>query len=296
MSESQELLKIRLSVALVNRNRPDCLRRSLESVRLQSLQPFEVIISDDSSTGEHQKATAALAAEFGCRYTAGPQRGLYANRNHAALECRGTHVRTMDDDHTFPEGHFAVVERWISKYPHDVLTIGEYTPDQIPSVFQPPPIPPELHPRNRSIPPKILEDYYGISCGGTIYPKEIFSAGYRLNEAFMFGSAYLEFGSLLKSKGWIMRFISETYLVHHFEHADLRTDAVTGPAWICSTLCHSWFYQPSLTKKMQWALQTLVLAIKYPRSWSSRFWPGFQAALTRKRQVKSLPSFNEMKL
>ena len=39
---------IKLSVALVTRNRPDWLRRCLGSWRTQSVQPYEIVISDDS--------------------------------------------------------------------------------------------------------------------------------------------------------------------------------------------------------------------------------------------------------
>ncbi|MFM6022178.1 MAG: glycosyltransferase family 2 protein, partial [Dolichospermum sp.] len=45
---------ILLSIALVTRNRPESLERCLKSLRSQNVQPFEVVISDDSDI-EHQK-------------------------------------------------------------------------------------------------------------------------------------------------------------------------------------------------------------------------------------------------
>src|SRR3954454_3566516 len=96
---------IKLSVALVTRNRPDSLRRTLESLKQQSLQPYEVIISDDSDNETLIAVNNELAQKYSCRYIKGPGKGLYANRNFVARHCSGTHIRTMDDDHEFPENH-----------------------------------------------------------------------------------------------------------------------------------------------------------------------------------------------
>ena len=62
----------RLSVALVTRNRPASLERTLKSLRAQSVQPWNVIISDDSDADqaaellrEHiSKACASLLANI----------------------------------------------------------------------------------------------------------------------------------------------------------------------------------------------------------------------------------------
>ncbi|MFM6081605.1 MAG: glycosyltransferase family 2 protein, partial [Dolichospermum sp.] len=126
---------ILLSIALVTRNRPESLERCLKSLRSQNVQPFEVVISDDSDI-EHQKATKDVAERWECRYIQGPSRGLYANRNHAALACKGTHIRTMDDDHEFPEQHIENCFIAIKHDPQSVWIIGEYMPTQ--SVGMPP--------------------------------------------------------------------------------------------------------------------------------------------------------------
>src|SRR4051794_13593699 len=95
----------RISVALVTRNRPESLERTLTSLRAQDRQPFEVLVSDDSDDAK-ATLTRKVAARYGCRYERGPRRGLYANRNAAHALCRGSHIRTMDDDHEFPEHHW----------------------------------------------------------------------------------------------------------------------------------------------------------------------------------------------
>src|SRR5260221_14186281 len=95
-----------LSVALVTRNRPASLERSLTSLWAQEDRPFEVIISDDSDA-EIAPVIQRIAGTFGCTYLRGPRRGLYANRNFVVLSCRGTHIRTMDDDHILPPEHLS---------------------------------------------------------------------------------------------------------------------------------------------------------------------------------------------
>src|SRR5205823_4465666 len=115
----------RLSVAVVTRNRPSSLERTLQSLRGQSVQPFEVIVSDDSDE-EHVNRVREIIAAHSCHYVRGPRRGLYANRNHVAAACTGTHVRTMDDDHEFPSEHMSRCLSAITSDPTAVWIIGEY--------------------------------------------------------------------------------------------------------------------------------------------------------------------------
>jgi glycosyltransferase involved in cell wall biosynthesis len=203
---------IRLSVALVTRNRPESVQRCLESLRAQSVQPFEVLVSDDSDDASIG-ATRQIATQYDCRYITGPRRGLYANRNHVALACRGTHIRTMDDDHEFPKHHFEQVLSCIQKQPDSIWIIGEFLPHE--RIFFPPCCPGEIQPRGFSAPPTNPDNTFAISDGATIYPMEVFDTHAYL-EVFKFGSAYLEFGARLKAVGWRIRFMSGTYIIHHY--------------------------------------------------------------------------------
>jgi len=89
--------EIWLSVALATRNRPGILECCLKSLRPQKVQPLEVVVSDDSDP-ELANETEEIASRWDCRYIRWPHRGLYTNRNHTALACKGTHIHTMDDD------------------------------------------------------------------------------------------------------------------------------------------------------------------------------------------------------
>jgi glycosyltransferase involved in cell wall biosynthesis len=204
--------EIRLSVALVTRNRPDSLNRCLTSLRSQSLQPFEVIVSDDSDP-ELAPETEAVARRWNCWYITGPRRGLYANRNHAALASQGTHIRTMDDDHEFPENHFQTVQKVVDSDPNSIWIIGEYWEKPTPSSTRH--FPGEIQPRGFMNLPSNLDDCFAISDGAAIYPKQIFT-NHRYLEVFKFGSLYLEFGARLKALGYRSRYCPDTYIIHHY--------------------------------------------------------------------------------
>jgi glycosyltransferase involved in cell wall biosynthesis len=247
---------IHLSVALVTRNRPESLRRCLASLRAQSLQPFEVIVSDDS---EDSSAAARIAQEFAARHIVGPRRGLYANRNAAALACRGTHIRTMDDDHTFPAGHFARCLEAIARDPKAIWTTGEiclldghqhgiaHTANQ-------------LHPSGLGTPVANPDDNWSIADGSTIYPAEIFAGGARMVEDFSYGPSYLEFGAWLYHRGFRSRCVEGALVEHHASRETLERDAYDFAAeagWLFSALCYNLYFRPNLARAAKYTAAVL---------------------------------------
>lgn len=236
----------RMSVALVTRNRPDSLERTLRSLRAQDVQPFEVIVSDDSDP-ERLADTRAVALAHGARHVAGPRRGLYANRNAVAQLCEGTHVRTMDDDHEFPAGHMSACQAAIERRPETVWIIGECVPGEE-DTRRPWITPGQLHPRGHAVTPPAPVGVWAISDGASIYPRGVFDRGLRFCESFRFGASYLEWGSRLHWLGYDIRHLQETYIVHHLDlsarsFSDPRLDAGSR---LFAGLCHSFIYQPSL--------------------------------------------------
>jgi glycosyltransferase involved in cell wall biosynthesis len=169
---------IQLSIALVTWNRPDSLERALASLRAQSVQPFEVIVSDDSQM-EYKEATRAIAAKFGCSYNSGPHRGLYANRNVAAQQCRGTHIRTMDDDHILPPDHLAKCLQAASTDANAIWTTGEigYLQGQLVDSAE---VANQLGPSGVGERIENPDDNWGIADGSTIYPRNVFDRGFRM--------------------------------------------------------------------------------------------------------------------
>ncbi|NEO43481.1 MAG: glycosyltransferase family 2 protein [Moorea sp. SIO4A3] len=246
----QPVPDITISVALVTRNRPESLNRCLMSLRSQSIQPFEVVVSDDSDP-EFAAETELIVKRWNCQYISGPRRGLYANRNHAALACKGTHIRTMDDDHEFPEKHFEQCMLAIKSDPEAIWIIGEYLPTEKVGQ-QPHPCPGQLHPRGFSVKPKNTQNCWAISDGASIYPKVIFDSGIRYAEYFKFGYSYLEFGSRLYWLGYSLRHLESTYIIHYYDknNRSVMSDIINLSSCFYAILCHSFIYQNNLINKV----------------------------------------------
>ncbi|MEI8340182.1 MAG: glycosyltransferase family 2 protein [Verrucomicrobiota bacterium] len=244
---------IRLSVALVTRNNPESLQRCLASLYVQEVQPFEVVVSDDSDEAL-VPATRKIATHFGCRYASGPRRGLYANRNAAALLCSGTHMRTMDDDHTFPSGHFARCLSAVHEDPRAVWTTGEscFVDGKF---YVSADTAPQLNPAGVGGPVQDPDDNWAISDGSTIYPLEIFNRGLRMLEAFGYGSNYLEFGAYVYRHGYRSRCVRGAFVEHHATSAMLRRTSLES--YLFASLCHNLYFK-----------RNLALAAKYLASYT----------------------------
>jgi glycosyltransferase involved in cell wall biosynthesis len=215
-------------------------------LRDQSAQPWEIVVSDDSDP-EHVGETRAVAEKFGAKYCAGPRRGLYANRNAAALACTGTHIRTMDDDHTFPERHFANCLAAIAEDPRAFWTTGEagYIDGQYfgmcETAFQ-------LGPAGVGYRVADPDNNWAISDGSTIYPSEVFKRGYRMEDMFSYGSSYLEFGAFLYSRGFRGRSIAGVYVCHYArkEDVDRAQDFLTRRSRLFASMCFNLYFQRNL--------------------------------------------------
>ena len=307
MSNGMNTLEVRLSVALVTRNRPDSLRRTLSSLRDQDVQPWEVVVSDDSDDAQ-AAATEAVVCDFGCRYIRGPRRGLYANRNHVALACRGTHIRTMDDDHEFPPGHIeacvAAAESdpasiWvIGEYPvmeegvardyetiRPLIIVGEYGPDNVPDV--PTQCPGQLNAWGISEAPADPQQCWAISDGASVYPRDIFERNIRYMDQYPFGASYLEFGSRLYWLGYRMRHMASTYVVHHYHpltRSYLSLD-VDLSSRTFSMLCHSFIYQPSWKNKATTVMGLIKTMVKHRGSVAKPLRDGIREYRRQQRDI-----------
>lgn len=253
---------IKLSIALVTRNRPDNLNRVLQSVLSQNTDIHEIIVSDDSNDEDSKQQNRLIAERFDCKYIAGPQKGLYANRNCALKNCSGTHIRTMDDDHTFPESHFLECLNAINEEPTVIWTIGEYNHMvKNENRVLPSPIAGELKARGFSSDPTTLDDYYGISCGGTIYPRKIIDDKIFNCDYYKFGKMYLEYGSRLKFKGFRLKPLLSTYIIHNDDRLLDKNSLITFDmieATHFAIFCFSFKYKPSLKNKSLTLLAIII--------------------------------------
>ena len=259
----------KVSIALVTRNRPESLGRTLKSLRAQSSQPWEIVLSDDSDDSSKAETTA-IAESFECRYLAGPRRGLYANRNHVALACVGTHVRTMDDDHEFPPRHLALVADAVASSPADIWVIPERTKVDHFQAIHPPS---QLGPSGYGYPPVDPDDCWAIADGCTVYPADIFQSRILMMEEWPFGQAYLEFGARLHFlHGRKCRLVNGTHVIHHFEPGlrQAHHRRIEGASAAYAALAFSWRYQPRLGNQFATVFRLGLFLLK-------RGWFGWQS-------------------
>jgi glycosyltransferase involved in cell wall biosynthesis len=238
--------QILLSIALVTRNRPQSLSKCLDSVRCQAVQPFEIVVSDDSEP-EYSASTREIAVKHGCRYLPGPGRGLYSNRNFVAQHCRGTHIRTMDDDHILPPDHLMKCYEAMAHDPMAIWTTGEigYVNGEFVAATE---RASQLHPSGVGGPIRKPDDNWGISDGSTIYPSDIYARGFRMIEDFQFGMGYLEFGALLYANGWKCRCIPQA-LVEHYATSLSAPDPLSI---LFASVCYNQHFQPNSARLIRY--------------------------------------------
>jgi len=220
---------VRLSIALVTRDRPDWLQQCLQSWRAQSVQPFEIIVSDDSGDVLQTK-TRQIAEEFGARWVAGPRRGLYANRNQAFRAATGNYIMSGDDDHTHPPGFVRSVISAIEADPQAIWTVSERSPRR-PNA--PLPVPGELRSNGTVGPPENPANSSAIACGSTVYPRKVFDDGLWYDETYTFGGVWYLWGHQLRKAGFRIRYCPDTFVWHHTESSKPRKDDVP---WLRSQL------------------------------------------------------------
>lgn len=211
---------IRLSIALVTRNRPSWLRDCLQNWRAQDVQPFEIVVSDDSDQPLRPEMRQ-IAEGFHARWIVGPQRGLYANRNHAFRAAQGTHIMTADDDHTHPEGFVSAVVNAIESDPQAIWTVTERSPNRPTDPLE---APGELRSNGTIGPPENTEHSAAIACGSTVYPREVFESGLYYDETYRFGGMWYLWGHQLRNAGFRIRHCPDTFVWHHTESSRPRRD------------------------------------------------------------------------
>ena len=252
--------QIQLSVALITRNHPELLTRCLESMRSQSVQPFEIVVSDDSSL-ELAPKTEAVAKQFDCLYINGPRRGLQANLNNAILTCKGTHIRIVNDDHIFPEKHFEILQKVVYSDPDSIWILGEYYENPVPTSTLY--LPGEIQPRGFHIPITNFDDSFAISGGASIYPRKVFE-NHRFLEAFGY-VCDLEFGPRLKALGYRIRYCPETYVIHLSygtleQRSQPRKMVIPKGSFLTAYLTYG-CYRPNLSKQVECLGYFLTIAL-----------------------------------
>jgi hypothetical protein len=121
-----------VSVLVTLYNRERYVAAAIESVLAQSLQDFEIVVTDDMSTDGSAAVVAALAArDSRIRLHRNPRNlGDYANRNHAASLARGTYLKFHDSDDVMYPHCLETMVTLLAREPSAVLALsnGGYWP------------------------------------------------------------------------------------------------------------------------------------------------------------------------
>ena len=109
-----------ISLCICTMNRPEDLRKCLESVFQGKVKPDEVIVSDDSPD---PTATKAVVERYpAVTYQTGPRLGLGPNRNACIRRVQSTHLMFIDDDVCVPPDCFEIAYELIAQTPESVIT------------------------------------------------------------------------------------------------------------------------------------------------------------------------------
>jgi len=114
-----------LSVVIPTCNRREVLRRTLDALARQTLDPerFEVIVVDDGSTDGTDAMVRSLATSFPLRYEHAPNAGLAAARNRGLRHASRSVVVFLDDDVIPVEGFLEAHHHAHLEAP-DVVVLG----------------------------------------------------------------------------------------------------------------------------------------------------------------------------
>ena len=95
-------------------NRPDELRDLLNSLLLQEIQSFEVIVVDDGSTLRCEEVTASFSHQLLIRYYFQENTGQGFARNFGMQQAKGDFFVILDSDVLLPPTYFEVLEKAIA--------------------------------------------------------------------------------------------------------------------------------------------------------------------------------------
>lgn len=105
-----------VSCIIPTKNRPDLVTRAIQSVIGQSYHNIEIIVVDDSTNADTQKALISLGGQI--RYIKNEKnRGAQYSRNIGLDEVRGDAVAFLDDDDVWLPEKTIMQLKWLEKYP-----------------------------------------------------------------------------------------------------------------------------------------------------------------------------------
>lgn len=107
--------RLRASVCICTRDRPEELERALASAIASRPAAHQIVVADDSAGEETERLVRSHEAKID--YVRGPRTGLGANRNAAIDAAEGDFLLFLDDDAVLGESFLAKMEAKLSTVP-----------------------------------------------------------------------------------------------------------------------------------------------------------------------------------
>lgn len=102
-------------------NRPDEMAELLESLTLQRVKDFEVVVVEDGSQVDSRDVVAAYAPRLDIHYLSKENGGPARARNYGAEHARGDYLLVLDSDVVVPEGYLDAVDRELATRQSDAF-------------------------------------------------------------------------------------------------------------------------------------------------------------------------------
>lgn len=102
-------------------NRPDEVNELLESLLLQELHDFEVIIVEDGSSLPCKEVCERYRSQLDLHYYEKPNSGPGQSRNYGAERANGEYLLILDSDVVIPKGYLAAISAELEREPADAF-------------------------------------------------------------------------------------------------------------------------------------------------------------------------------
>ena len=112
---------MKYSIIIPVYNRPDEVDELLESLTLQTVRDFEVLVVEDGSSVKCDTVVAKYRDRLTVRYMEKANSGPGQTRNYGAERAAGEWLIILDSDCVLPEGYLAAVEAELSREPADAF-------------------------------------------------------------------------------------------------------------------------------------------------------------------------------
>jgi GT2 family glycosyltransferase len=125
------------TVVVCTRERPDDLRRCLESVAAQRYPAFDVLVVDNAPVDDgSRRVVEGFASRLNVRYAVEPRPGLSRARNHALAQIADGIVAWLDDDEMADPHWLAELARGFHLHPEAAAVSGAVVPAEMETVAQ----------------------------------------------------------------------------------------------------------------------------------------------------------------